>query len=453
MQAARPDRAGWNLFLRRARWWAISALLAAPAARAQGVVWHVDDGAPPGGNGLSWATAFQNPSEALALSIAGDTLWVAEGSYLPLVPTNPADPRTATFLLPNGVNLIGGFAGNETSLPPQGNPLATILSGDLGAPGSTVDNAYHVVSVLHPMEPSFAQVLERCVIRDGRADGPDDPRGGGLYLTGFILRVSEVTLRDNYALNGGGCFAQLGLLHLRKCTFADNSAGSKGGALRAQTLGIECHSTRFVGNRSVLAGGAVSLTSIDSSAAGPDVRFANCLFQSNSSATAGGGAASMNSGQFTSGKAMWTNCTFRGNRCAPTAMGSAIYAGPPNTISSESVLRNCIVWGNFPAPALAYQHTVSWSDIQGGVWLGPGNISADPMLDARGVPSLGSPVIDAGNNGLLPLDVTDLDGDGIVNEPLPLDLLGARRRAEVPSAPNTGVGSAPFVDLGACETQ
>jgi predicted outer membrane repeat protein len=452
MRALRSPPGLRNLFLRRTRCWLLSAALVAPAASAQGI-WHVDDDAPAGGDGLSWASAFQNPSEALLVSVAGDTLWVAEGTYRPLVPTNPVDPRSATFLLPNGVSLIGGFEGNEPSLPPQGSALATILTGDLGVPGSTLDNAYHVVTVYHPTEPSIPQRLERCVIRDGRADGLDDPRGGGLLLTGFLLDVSEVTLRDNYALNGGACFAQLGSLRMEWCTFADNSAGSKGGALRAQTLGIDIHNSRFVGNRAIQAGGAVSLTSIGANAAGPDVKFVNCLFQSNSSATSSGGAASMNSGQFNSGKAQWTNCTFRGNRCAPTGNGSAIYAGPPNTVTADSRLRNCIVWGNAPAPALGNQHTVTWSDIQGGVWPGAGNLSADPLLDARGVPALASPAVDAGNNSLLPLDVTDLDGDGIANEPVPLDLLGQRRRVEVPSAPNSGVGNSPLVDMGACEAR
>ena len=451
MRNARAGRAKRNLFLRWAQRWGWSAVLAAPAAGSS--LWYVDDDAPAGGDGTSWATAFQNPSAALLIAQPGDVLLVAEGLYKPLVPTVGSDPRSATFLLPNGVSLVGGYEGDEQGLPPQGDPLATILSGDLGVQGSTLDNAYHVVTVLHPTEPSIEQRLERCVIRDGRADGQDAQTGGGLYLAGFDLTLSQVTIRDNYALNGGGCFAQLGSLTLRWCTFADNSAGSKGGALRAQTLGFDIHNTRFVGNRSIAAGGAVSLTSIGANSSGPDARFVNCLFQSNSSATSSGGAASMNSGQFTSGRAMWTNCTFVGNRCAPTGNGSAIFAGPPNTVSAESVLRNCIVWGNAPAPALGNQHTVSWSDIQGGVWPGQGNISADPKLDARAVPTLGSPAIDAGNNGLLPLDVADVDGDGVVNEPLPLDLLGQRRRVDVAGAPNTGAGTSPIVDMGAGEAR
>lgn len=452
MSALQLGKRGWWGLRRQASRWLPILALTAPASGAASV-WHIDDDAPAGGDGLSWATAFQNPSAALLLAQPGDALWVAEGSYKPLVPTVGSDPRSASFLLPNGVSLIGGFEGNEQGWPPQGDPLATILSGDLGVQGSTLDNAYHVVMVLHPTEPSIPQRLERCVIRDGRADGQDALTGGGLYLAGFDLALSEVTIRENYALNGGGCFAQLGSLTLRWCTFAENSAGSKGGALRAQTLGFDIHNTRFVNNRAIAAGGAVSLTSIGASASGPDARFANCLFQSNSSATSSGGAASMNSGQFTSGRALWSNCTFVANRCAPTGNGSAIYAGPPNTVSAESVLRNCIVWGNLPAPALGNQHSVSWSDVEGGVWPGAGNISADPKLDARALPKPGSPAIDAGNNGLLPFDVADVDGDGIVNEPLPLDLLGQRRRVEVPASPNTGTGSAPIVDMGAVEAR
>ena len=38
-----------------------------------------------------------------------------------------------------------------------------------------------------------------------------------------------------------------------------------------------------------------------------------------------------------------------------------------------------------------------------------------------------SPAIDAGDNSAVPLDTTDLDGDGVVTETLPYDLAGNSR--------------------------
>lgn len=122
-----------------------------PAARL-----YVDDDAPAGGDGRSWATAFTELGDALeAVEAAGASeIWVAAGTYTPThVPTallerydrteNPdcscaqtsngdfSDPRWRTFTLREGVAVYGGFAGHETSLEERdwvANP--TILSGD-----------------------------------------------------------------------------------------------------------------------------------------------------------------------------------------------------------------------------------------------------------------------------------------------------------------------------------
>src|SRR5690606_7900683 len=52
------------------------AVSAVPAA-AQAVL-YVDADAPPGGDGASWATAFHDLQDALAIVQAGDQVWVAE---------------------------------------------------------------------------------------------------------------------------------------------------------------------------------------------------------------------------------------------------------------------------------------------------------------------------------------------------------------------------------------
>src|SRR5690606_37344049 len=111
-------------------------------AHAQAVI-HVDADAPPGGDGASWASAFHDLQDALAVAEAGDEVWVAEGVYKP---TEGSD-RMATFTLQSGVALYGGFDGTETDRDERDWVAnLSVLSGDVGVQGDSTDNAYHVVT-------------------------------------------------------------------------------------------------------------------------------------------------------------------------------------------------------------------------------------------------------------------------------------------------------------------
>jgi hypothetical protein len=73
----------------------------------------------------------------------------------------------------------------------------------------------------------------------------------------------------------------------------------------------------------------------------------------------------------------------------------------------------------------------------------------DDYGDLRLVP--GSPAIDAGDNTAVPPNIADLDGDGDIDEPTPIDIAGNPRFLDDPDTPDTGLGPAPIVDLGAYE--
>jgi hypothetical protein len=61
--------------------------------------------------------------------------------------------------------------------------------------------------------------------------------------------------------------------------------------------------------------------------------------------------------------------------------------------------------------------------------------------------------VDAGDNSSVPPDLADIDGDGDVTEPVPLDLLRRPRFRDDSSISDTGQGTPPIVDMGALERQ
>ena len=148
--------------------------------------------------------------------------------------------------------------------------------------------------------------------------------------------------------------------------------------------------------------------------------------------------------------------------------------GPP----LPALVTNCILWDNTDGGGVdesaqihAVDASINHSCVQGwtGDWGGTGNHGDDPMLvdvaGPDGIPgtededlrlSPDSPCIDAGDNDAVPPDVADLDEDGDVDEPIPVDLDGLPRFVDDPLTADTGNSGAPgppIVDLGAYEYQ
>ncbi|HET9033243.1 MAG TPA: choice-of-anchor Q domain-containing protein [Dokdonella sp.] len=161
------------------------------------------------GSGNSWAQAA-NLQSALSNS-ACDEVWVKQGSY------NPGPLRTDSFSIKPGVEVYGGFVGNETARG-QRNPAThlTTLSGEIGTPNDVSDNSYHVVFMDGTTSAggiTASTVLDGFSVSGGNADGSvgtDAAYGGGLYCAGngagheCSPTVANMTFSDNRAIGGGG---------------------------------------------------------------------------------------------------------------------------------------------------------------------------------------------------------------------------------------------------------
>jgi hypothetical protein len=294
-------------------------------------------------NGASWANAFSDLQQALALAKHGDEVWVAKGQYFPTSSTN----RTISFVWKNGVKLYGGFAGTESNLAERDYELnETILSGNIGGPEGS-DNSYHV---MYGAGLDSTSVLDGFTITHGTANGDEPPstneRGGGLLLessfNGSISapQITNCRFANNYAQYGGGVYCAWdggNLLNpvFRNCVFEGNRVLFSGGGLYKAGPGLsykpyileQCTFTR--NSTYLMHGGGIYMVENEFTTI-----FKNCLFEKDTSGFGIGGAV-----HFTHDKdcsLLVEGGTFKGNYGSET---SAIYMKDNNDVNSRSTFQ------------------------------------------------------------------------------------------------------------------
>jgi predicted outer membrane repeat protein len=291
----------------------------------------VNHAAPSGGNGQSWAAAYDDLQFALAEARANpsiEQIWVARGTYKP-APNGPVTGHESrTFELRSGLGVYGGFAGGEVQLSQRDwGTNITILSGDMGQGV----RAWHVVTA---SGTNASAVLDGFVVTGGRAteESPRGPRGGGILIQNGTATVRHCTIRNNTAMiegsaplssaQGGGVW---GVGIFDRCVFENNSSYGDGGGVSGGGQFTDC---LFRNNGALLNGGGFN----------GGGTFVRCEFRQNSAATMGlGGGAVAGGGQFTdcdfimntapfdagavSGGGTFTRCLFFGNSADTGALG------------------------------------------------------------------------------------------------------------------------------------
>lgn len=234
------------------------------------MTWFVDDDAPPGGDGLSWATAFEDLQPAMELALAGDAIWVAEGVYVPSVMDPIAGEDQPYFLMPDGVALLGGFRGDETSAD-QRDPeqFESVISGDLlgndldvpvmGAFDSSPEmlalyqsKLDNTGTLLFVDRTGPGTVLDGLVFEDAFTDTGSvaSPRSrNGVFVLGSILDVRGCTFRDNLGWLGGAAYIyDCGASSMQDTDFlAQHPCGQ---VQVAQPSAVLIEDTRFIDNYS-----------------------------------------------------------------------------------------------------------------------------------------------------------------------------------------------------------
>lgn len=426
---------------------------------------YVNDNASGDFSGSSWANAMSNPQAALvaATDIGGGDVevWVANGIYRPTTGTS----RSATFNIPTGLKMFGGFDGDETTLDERvpGFTL-TYLNGSIGA-ATEVDNSYTVVTM---QAPNSQNELDGFYIVNGYNN--NDGNGGGLKIIdggGAVPNIRWCNFSHNTASSeGGALYCQNTQPNIISCTFFENECNNgEGGALVHSGTGLmDVWNCRFLGNSSIGYGGAASFPFSDG-------RLVNCVFSGNSGNGGGGAVASYGSGSTVT----YVNCTVANNYGGPDTFNAMGCGGLLVRSSGIANIRNCIVWDNYDNHAGTDAEAenvdsqsgtlnVNYSTIEAWSSGGAGNNATNPLfVSALGADGTAgnfddnlhvvgnSPMIDSANNSNLPGDIVDIDQDGNFAEACPLDMDRNARRQDVTTAADTGSGSAPMIDRGAYE--
>ncbi|MCA9423915.1 MAG: hypothetical protein KC994_02515 [Candidatus Omnitrophica bacterium] len=435
------------------------------ATQVFAATYYVSESAPGMNLGTDWYEAFRDLQSALAVAVTSDSIWVAQGVYV------PGASRDSTFEIPPNIDLIGGFPGvpGQEGMMDVRDSFAypTILSGDVDGNDLNPDgdfiaestaeiqggNAYHVVTGFNL--DNQTRVIG-FYITAGQANGVEaDADGGGMSLSNASPILFDLRFHGNMAISDGGAIKSSNSLLLNQLValeFVGNYAGNSGGAIHVQEGGVRVIASCFEGNGAT-NGGAIATTTqftspiysyiqdtlfMGNRAQGEGGAFyadniqgdiINSVFSGNRSDQNGGGIyISFNAGLTMINSTLVSNLAGESgggltNNGQPLSIANSIFwnnvdpdlQGTTSQILGPSDLVDSLVQGGCPGQANC-----------GGVILETDPLFLDPdgedgvvgTLDDNLRLSLLSPCIDAGNNQHLPPGISeDVFGDPrIVND-------------------------------------
>jgi predicted outer membrane repeat protein len=428
------------------------------------VVHYVKPDAAAGGDG-SYGAPFRTIRQAIDVSQSGDTVALFDGVY-----STPDDRELAI------------------------SPLADLVVKSLNGPARCIIDCQGAGrAILYEATASHASILQGITILHAWKINVLQPWGGAIEIDGGSPVIRGCVFRECTAGLGGAVYVNRSQAVFEDCVFENNWGGAGAAMWLRESQDAVVRRCRFEGNFAA-AGGALYVSAL------PGNRISHCSFLSNAATTSSGGAcfAEMSGGQGPVLRALeFDDCLFAGNSAATNggalsfevdpswddtaywfritsstladnqaAQGGAIASSIPEAISCA----NSIFWGNAAingsqiallAGSTQQHAVVAACDVQGGqagiyvasgtLTYGAGNLALDPRFTIRYELSSTSPCIDAGDDTAVLQDRFDIDGDGNTTEPVPLDLGLRSRFLEDPSVPNTGVGPAPILDMGAFE--
>lgn len=327
------------------KFYALALLFLIYAFHAQGQRLYVNLNATGSNDGTSWANAYADLQTAIDAAASGDSIFVAQATYL--------SASGIGFVMKEGVKIFGGFLGAETSFSQrnlankatlQGNGHRVIVNGYNGLTASAVLDGFIITGSIFSAMTNYesSPTIANCVFSSNF--GGD---GGGIINVSSSPIITNCTFSGNTAASGAGIHNQSSNPTITNCIFSGNTTFGTGGG-----------------------GGVYNLLSSPT--------IANCLFLDNhaSGASTDGGAMTNDSSS-----PNIINCTFWSNTATRSGGGMA------NINGSNPTITNCIIGSNTAGmtdPGIFNNANstpvISYSDVQGGLAPGIGNIYADPLF-------------------------------------------------------------------------
>ena len=265
-------------------------------------------------DGTTWGDAFTSLQSGLEAAVAGKQIWVAAGTYKPSNEVGGSGDRYRTFQMKNGVAIYGGFTGTEYDLSQRDiSAHETILSGDIGELGNNSDNVYHIFRH-QSLGLNSTAVLDGFTLTGGNANGFAPDNNGGAIANGAdnSPTISNCTFTDNFASNRGGAILNASSSPtITNCTFTNNSTLNIGAAIcNFGSSSSNINYCIFTSNTAEF--GAVY------NGVGSSPVIANSTFANNYASTGGGAIHSDTS------TSLITGCTFTSNSTDGLWGGGAI---------------------------------------------------------------------------------------------------------------------------------
>ncbi|MBN2161150.1 MAG: chitobiase/beta-hexosaminidase C-terminal domain-containing protein [Spirochaetes bacterium] len=414
-------------------------------------VWYVDSAASSGGDGATWASAFQTIQVGVSAATSGEEVWVKAGTYY----RNGTDETL--LALKTDVDVYGGFSGSENLITDRHlETNISTLNGQsvvhrvITGANNVILDGFKITGGVNTNRDGCGLTsgatnftISNCIFTDNQSnnggavflsggsinfancnfDHNEAARGGVIYsVLGSSINISDCTFYYNYA-NGWGNDGEGGALNLNDCTFAiqncdfymnfaddDGDQLAYGGAIYIDDSAGVLSSSRFYRNESDYYGGAVYL---EVGLYDEKVDVVNCEFVSNYS-DLHGGAIVTTKGDYEHYPINIINCSFSSNE-ATDGHGGGIY----NFSDSELTIINSVIYYNYALGSLNQIYNadtsvcnVTYSNIQGGGFSGSGNINENPaFIDSNSDLHLRSwsYCINAANASVAP--ATDKDGE------------------------------------------